>query len=319
MDFEKLVRSEKSKSAELLPGFLTIMEEMPGMIRSHDQTEHLKTKTYWASYNIPFYSDLSSYSKNTQLCQTQRNVYVFQNETMPGVDAASNTDSENYRLGHANCYSTCARAKLFARLHKDIVDIPSALKVLSHNDFHHDKESFGNPCEEIACREDLQPLDEYLNVFGAIDTKVSSVVEADTVYRGSSSPLHTVHDTVLKEDMTASSSDDLTSKPLVFPLPLVEPHVEDISVMGDTSLTRSAEWMQSSFSDSSTSDELYKQPRIFARQGPTHDEKNKPFCWSDFEARHDAWILRTRGSLEPPTRRRLGEGRMWRKRKPAFR
>jgi hypothetical protein len=318
LDFDKFSKSNSYfKKSELLPGFLTIMEEMPGMIRSKDQTEYLKKNTYWASYNIPFYNDLSLYSKNTQLCQTQQNVYVHKNETLPGVDANANSDMENYRLGHSNCYSSCARAKLFARLHKDIVDIPSALKVLSHNDYKHDKESFGNPCEEIACREDLQPLDEKMNVFGAIDTKVSSVVEADTLYRGTASVIKG-HDTVLKDSSPTVLSDNLTPKPLTFPLPLIEPEVEDISIQGGDD---SVDMMSSRPRDDRSSSPLrYKMPRLFARQGPTHDTQNKPFCWSDFEARHDAWVVRTRGSLTPTGRRRLREGgEKWRKRKPAFR
>lgn len=333
-------KAEDKGGEDLQPGFLTILEEMPGMMTSRDQTEHLKKKTYWASYNIPFYDDLSQYSKNTQLCHTQQNVYLFQNETLPGVNAATNSKSENDRLGHANCYATCARARLFARLHTDVVDLPSALKIMSHNDFKRDKEAHGNPCEEIACREDLQPLDDDMNVFGAIDTKLSSVVEADTMYRRPS--LKKVQDhaddsvsesesestAVLTEPAVMAAGrdvDHLAPQPLVFPLPQVVPAVVDVSTEGDTG---SAVVMQSSSeiseissneaSSSTSADMKYKQPRIFARQGPTHDGDNKPFCWSDFEKRHDAWVARVKGTVEPGGRR-LRAKEMWRKRKPAFR
>ena len=346
VDFEKFTPSSRSSTdkpgdvkqedvkgvADMQPGFLTILEEMPGMMRSQDQTEHLQKKTYWASYNIPFYEDLSLYSKNTQLCQTQQNVYLFQNETLPGVDTAKNSKSENSRLGHANCYATCARSRLFARLHTDIIDLPSALQIMSHNDFKRDKEARGNPCEEIACREDLQPLADEMNVFGAIDTKLSSVVEADTMYRGPS--FLNVHEgdsiaSVLTEPAATVTEEEgivpLAPLPLVFPLPLVVPAVVDVSTKGDTGAVaiQNAKLgepfaTESSTSTSTSADFKYKQPRIFARQGPTHDGDNKPFCWSDFEKRHDAWVARTRGVVEP-TGRRLRAKEMWRKRKPAFR
>jgi hypothetical protein len=379
VDFEKFTSKTTSsnkegesvvKKSELLPGFLTIVEEMPGMMVSHDQTDHLREHSYWASYNIPFYSDLSLYSNNTQLCQTQRNVYLYQNQTLEGVDASSNSASENKRLGNANCYSTCARARLFSRLHTDIHDIPSALKVMSHNDYLHDQEAYGNPCEEIACREDLQPLDENLNVFGAIDTKLSSVLEADTVYRrhdqhqgvggvgaevGTEQPLLSGAATVLagqppSPPLKSSDLIHLAPQPLVFPLPLVVPSIVDISTAGaGAGADGEAVTMQSANPSAAAASVIeasffspfpfasspywYKQPRVFARQGPTHGEGNAPFCWSDFEARHDAWVAAKKatavtgnGGVSPAAgSRRLreekdsGNKEMWRKRKPAFR
>lgn len=295
--------NEKENSA-IKSNFLTIVEEMPGLIVSHDQSSQLKEKSYWASYNLPFYEKLSEYSKNKQLCQKQKDIYVHQNVTMEGVNASANSPSENQRLGHSNCYASCSRAKLFDRLQKDIVDIPSAMRVLSHNDYKHDSESFGNPCEEIACREDLQPSDDAMNVFGAIDTKLSSVLEADVVFHESSHATATSKKHLLKND---------NKGPLVFPLPDVMHSSFDISTAGGVIPTQP-------FSYQANPDQCFKQPRFIVRQGPTHDENNPPFCWSTFEARHEAWIerLRAEGKLSEAEGRRLRE-EGWRKRKPAFR
>lgn len=45
-------------------GLLTVLEEMPGLVHSEDQTEHLQNTTYWASFNLPFYPDIFKYSGN---------------------------------------------------------------------------------------------------------------------------------------------------------------------------------------------------------------------------------------------------------------
>ena len=313
VDFEKFDKSSNGKG-QLLPGFLTIVEEMPGKMISRDETDHLRKKTYWASYNLPFYEEISVYSKNSQLCQTQRNIYIYQNETIPGVNVGENTKEENSLLGNGNCYGLCSRAKLFERLHSKVVDIPSALKVLSHNEYKTDKEASGNPCEEIACRDDLQPLDENMNVFGAIDTKLSSVIEADTMY-------HEVPGYKFGEDLSLSASSyhppivHLAPQPLVFPLPIVVPSIVDVSTSGDAKPV-----LMQSFgpNDKKLHHKLFKVPRIFARQGPTHDGSNKPFCWLNFEARHDAWVAKVKGTPNTGSRALRAEEHGWRKRKPAF-
>lgn len=48
-------------------GTLYVLEQIPGYIRFEDQTAVLKQQTYWASYNVPFYSDVFNMSGNQEL------------------------------------------------------------------------------------------------------------------------------------------------------------------------------------------------------------------------------------------------------------
>lgn len=48
----------------LQPNFLTVLEEMPALVHSEDQTSVLQSTGYWASFNLPFYSDIFTYSGN---------------------------------------------------------------------------------------------------------------------------------------------------------------------------------------------------------------------------------------------------------------
>lgn len=50
-------------------GTLYILEQIPGYIRSGDETQILIDKGYWASYNIPFYTDIFKMSGNEELVQ----------------------------------------------------------------------------------------------------------------------------------------------------------------------------------------------------------------------------------------------------------
>lgn len=43
-------------------GLLYVLEQMPGKIIFGDQTQILKKDTYYASYNIPFYAEISEMS-----------------------------------------------------------------------------------------------------------------------------------------------------------------------------------------------------------------------------------------------------------------
>lgn len=48
-------------------GTLYILEQIPGYIRNGDETQILIDQGYWASYNVPFYSDIFSMSGNDEL------------------------------------------------------------------------------------------------------------------------------------------------------------------------------------------------------------------------------------------------------------
>ncbi|KAK7480063.1 hypothetical protein BaRGS_00028700 [Batillaria attramentaria] len=47
---------------QILPGFLTVLEQIPGTVRYEDVTDVLLNTSYWASYNLPYFSDIAEES-----------------------------------------------------------------------------------------------------------------------------------------------------------------------------------------------------------------------------------------------------------------
>lgn len=138
----QIVDLSKFKPGELpRPGVLTVLEEVPGLIRFEDMTEHLNSKYYWPSYNVPYFDDIR----------------------------ARNGDSDG-------SWSLAPRAKLFTMLQESVVSIPTMQHVMRWNDYlTTPKISGGDPCHAIACRADIRsPGSHPLSAFGAIDAKLSS-------------------------------------------------------------------------------------------------------------------------------------------------
>lgn len=131
-------------------GFLTVLEEVPGLTHTADLTPFLLNQTYWPSYNNPYFEDIQEASGYAKACT----------------------------MSADNCYSSAPRASLFADQQRTITDVFSAEHVLSHNDFQHDKASQNDSCDAIACRGDLEPKVAHAGAFGALDTKVSSAIYA---------------------------------------------------------------------------------------------------------------------------------------------
>lgn len=148
------------------------------MIHSGDETQHILSNGYWASYNEPYYKELADYSGNTEYCESTRLEY-----------SANHDINDIYGLwpGEVNCFETCSRARLFNRLQSSVNNIHDAMSLITYNNYQQDKESFGDSCESISCREDLEPSLNDIRAFGAIDAKVSSVLRSD-IYRENSSP-----------------------------------------------------------------------------------------------------------------------------------
>lgn len=48
-------------------GLLYIAEQIPGYIRTGDETQTFINQSYWASYNVPFYNDTFKMSGNEEL------------------------------------------------------------------------------------------------------------------------------------------------------------------------------------------------------------------------------------------------------------
>lgn len=132
------------------PGFFTVVEEVPGLIHAEDMTSTLIQQSYWPSYNNPYFEDISEASGYAAVCKR-------------------NSDE---------CYKTCPRANIFKEYHSQVQSVAGAEWILMYNSFQNDTASLGDSCNAIACRGDLEPEERSQGAFGALDAKVSSVLNA---------------------------------------------------------------------------------------------------------------------------------------------
>lgn len=139
---------------------LYVLEQLPGMIEYQDVTNVLLEKTYWASYNIPYFE---------------------------GIFNASGQPAMVKKYGDWFTHDKNPRARMFARDHDNVKDIKSLIKLMRYNDFKHDPIS---KCKctppysaenTIAARSDLNdPNGKYpfaaleQRNHGAVDVKVTS-------------------------------------------------------------------------------------------------------------------------------------------------
>eukprot|EP01036_Dinobryon_divergens_P034039 gene34039-43981_t len=129
-------------------GFLTVLEEVPGLIHYEDMTAQLNNDSYWASYNNPYFANIAELSGNSARC-----------------NAAPLTA----------CHDTDPRAKIFQQQQGRVAGLRDFQALMSYNDFRNDPLSLNDSCNAIACRQDLALNAEQRYPFGAIDAKVSSV------------------------------------------------------------------------------------------------------------------------------------------------
>ena len=141
-------------------GLLTVLEQLPHMIVSSDQTAILRNQTYWPSYNIPFYDII--YRESYQ-------------------------DVMYKKYGDFYSYNRTARAMIFARDHSKVTNLTALFYLMRYNDFQHDPLSRCN-CSPpntaefaIAARCDLNdpngiyPIESLsFRPHGAIDVKMTS-------------------------------------------------------------------------------------------------------------------------------------------------
>nr|XP_039262472.1 phospholipase B-like 1 [Styela clava]XP_039262473.1 phospholipase B-like 1 [Styela clava] len=118
-------------------GALYVVEQIPGFVESHDQTNILR-EGYWASYNVPFYESIYN---------------------MSGYPAVTKNDPD---LSH----DLAPRAKIFRRDQGTVVDMESMKKILRYNNYKFDKYSEGDACNAICCRNDS-------NYMGCTDSKAT--------------------------------------------------------------------------------------------------------------------------------------------------
>jgi len=122
---------------ETLPeGLLTVLEQLPGMIKWEDVTPVLAKQTYWASYNSPYFPEIFNASG-----------------VWPMVE----------KYGDWFTYDKTPRAQIFRRDHHKVVDETTMVKLMRYNDFKNDPLSKCdcsppyNGENAISARSDLNP------------------------------------------------------------------------------------------------------------------------------------------------------------------
>lgn len=140
---------------DLHSGLLTIVEQLPGIIRSGDMTQILAFG-YYPSYNIPYFKEIFDLAGYPQAIQTQ------------GPQMLD--------------YETCVRARLFAAYQNTVVDAPTMQHMLQYNQYTTDPLELDNSVFAIAARGDLQSTPGF---FGALDAKYTSYADLranNTIY-----------------------------------------------------------------------------------------------------------------------------------------
>lgn len=113
----------------------------PLPLHSEDISALVNKQQFIASFNIPFFADIS---------------------------AVSGYDSHGFN------YTTDPRSEIFQRDHSKVVDLTSMKALMNSNDYKHDPLARGSPCNQISARCDLPALDNSSTpyAFGGIDCKV---------------------------------------------------------------------------------------------------------------------------------------------------
>lgn len=133
VDYKEFVPGEP-----LRDGLFTVLEQMPGQTVWSDQTDVLRSQSYWPSYNIAFY---------------------------PYVYNITGTYDAFVKYGSFFSYEESPRASIFRRDQHNVVDIDSMIKMMRYNDYKKDPLSACdcNPPysgeNTISARSDLNPAD----------------------------------------------------------------------------------------------------------------------------------------------------------------
>ncbi|XP_033826730.1 phospholipase B-like 1 [Periophthalmus magnuspinnatus] len=136
-------RSKVKLGLRVDDGALTVVEQIPGLVQSSDQTQALRLG-YWPSYNIPFHENIYNLSGYGQMWQ---------------------------KFGEDFSYDLCPRAKIFRRDQAAVTDLKSLKKIMRYNNYKKDPYSKSDPCKSICCRNDLKEV--HPSPGGCYDTKVT--------------------------------------------------------------------------------------------------------------------------------------------------
>ncbi|KAM7535826.1 hypothetical protein Aperf_G00000091554 [Anoplocephala perfoliata] len=88
-----------------------VAEQIPGFVQSADLTEHLLEKTYWGSYNIPYFE------------------FVYN---------ITGFDNLERKYGDYFSYDRTARAQIFRRDHEKATSLATMYTLMRYNDYTHD-------------------------------------------------------------------------------------------------------------------------------------------------------------------------------------
>lgn len=114
-------------------GLLVVVEQIPGLVVSGDQTEILMYG-YWPSYNVPFYREIYERSGYSDMLRR----FGAHGSGLSGLD-----------------YQNAPRAKIFRRDAGGVVDMASLRAIMRYNDYTHDPYAHGSPYAAICSRGDL--------------------------------------------------------------------------------------------------------------------------------------------------------------------
>jgi hypothetical protein len=119
---------DANSAAPLPANTLWIIETLPHYIRSADVTEVLNKNGYWASYNIPYFTDIYYMSGFGTMYNEQGNTWS---------------------------YSQCPRAQIFRRDQHKVINSATMQQIMTYNDYENDPLSLGDPQKAIMARADL--------------------------------------------------------------------------------------------------------------------------------------------------------------------
>jgi len=146
--------------SQLLPGTVTVLEQLPGYIEWEDVTPVVNAKGYWASYNVPYFN------------------FIYD---IGGYVEAAKEDPENGK--------NCSRAKIFARDGPKVQTWEDMKTIMQYNEFQTDPYSSGNACNTIVARCDLNVQDP--DAFGGLDAKIAnSAMISEVLTLAISGPTH---------------------------------------------------------------------------------------------------------------------------------
>ena len=129
-------RFKPGKSLANVSGLLWVLEQLPGHIHMEDMTKFLAAKSYWPSYNTPYFKDIFT---------------------------LSGSPANVAKYGDWFTYDKTPRALIFKRDHRTVKDIDSMTKLMRYNNFKKDPLS---KCDcsppysgenAISARNDLNP------------------------------------------------------------------------------------------------------------------------------------------------------------------